>query len=266
MPRLRQSSPISSSGCTVPISLLASITETRMVCSVSAASSTSEVHAAVALHVEVGDLGAGVNRLGPALEQRVLVQLVLQGEGVDVLRLHLGAGQLHQPEQLELVQPVLAHALQALAGVEDGLVLGLEGDDVVALGPVELRHALERQVVRLGGAAGEDDLVRLRADERCHLLPGLLHRRLGPPSEGMVPRRRVAKVLAQVGQHRLQHPRVERGRGMVIHVDGQAHGLPKRLPTLAYQCGPVESIIRAKPSNSRLNGPFRADKDMAWMQ
>ena len=40
-------------------------------------------------------------------------------------------------------------------------MLGGGGDDVIAALGVELDHALDRQVVRLGGAAGEDDLARL---------------------------------------------------------------------------------------------------------
>ena len=222
-PRDRQSLPISASGWTVPISLLASITETRMVRSVMRGGELAEVHPAVLLHVEVRHPGAGVDDRGPALEHRVLVELVLGGQGVDVLGLHLTAGELHEPEQLQLLEALLAHALQALARVEDGLVLGLQRDDVVALGPVELGHALQSQVVRLGGTAGEDDLVGLRPDEGGHLGTRLLDRRLGPPAECMVARSGVPEVLPQVGEHRLEHARVERGRGMVVHVDRKVH-------------------------------------------
>ncbi len=43
--------------------------------------------------------------------------------------------------------------LQPLAGVEHGLVLGGLGDDVVALLAIHLGHALDGEVVALGGAA-----------------------------------------------------------------------------------------------------------------
>ena len=68
---------------------------------------------------------------------------------------------------------------------------------------------------------GEDDLLLGRADQLGHLLARLLDRRLGLPAEGVVARRGVAEVLPQVGQHRLQHARVERRGGVVVHVDGQ---------------------------------------------
>jgi hypothetical protein len=94
-------------GWTVPISLLASITLTRMVLSVMAFF-TSSGSTRPLVDAEVGDLEALL--------------------------------------------------LEALARVEDGLVLGHRRDDVVALVLVELGHTLEGEVVALGGAAREDDL------------------------------------------------------------------------------------------------------------
>ena len=54
---------------------------------------------------------------------------------------------------------VVALLLELLAGVEDGLVLGDLGDDVVAALAVHLGDALDGEVVGLGGAGGEDDLL-----------------------------------------------------------------------------------------------------------
>jgi len=65
-----------------------------------------------------------------------------------------------------------------LAGVEDRLVLDRAGDDVVALVLVELDHALDGEVVGLGGAAGEDDLLRLGVDQAGDLLAPRLGRLL----------------------------------------------------------------------------------------
>ena len=54
-----------------------------------------------------------------------------------------------------------ALALEPLARVEHRLVLGRDGDDVIAaVAAARAAHALEREVVGLGGAAGEDDLAR----------------------------------------------------------------------------------------------------------
>src|ERR1700678_1528294 len=54
---------------------------------------------------------------------------------------------------------------KALAGVEDGLVLGDLGDDMVAALLVHLGDALDGEVVALGRAGVEDDLPGSGADE-----------------------------------------------------------------------------------------------------
>ena len=70
-----------------------------------------------------------------------------------------------------------------LAAVEDGLVLGGQRDDVVAAcARARARTPLMREVVRLGGAAGEDDLLGARADQRGHLPTRALRRRRRPSS------------------------------------------------------------------------------------
>ena len=56
------------------------------------------------------------------------------------------------------------------------------GDDVVALLLVELGDALDRQVVRLGGAAREDDLLGLGADQPRRPARGPCRRPSRPPS------------------------------------------------------------------------------------
>ena len=62
---------------------------------------------------------------------------------------------------------------ELFAGVEHRLVLGARAHDVPAARACaqggRARHAEQRKVVSLGGAGGEDDLGRLRADQRRHL-------------------------------------------------------------------------------------------------
>ena len=65
----------------------------------------------------------------------------------------------------------------------DGLVLGRLGDDVVALLLVHRGDALDGEVVALGRAAGEDDLLAGRADQGGDLVAGLLDGLLGLPAE-----------------------------------------------------------------------------------
>jgi hypothetical protein len=157
-----------------PISLLTSMTLTRMVSGRQGRLELVQVQQAVFLHVEVGDLEA----------------LALQ----------------------------LAH------GVQHRLVLGLDRDQVLAARLVEVRGALDGQVVRFGRARRPDDLARVGADQVGHLLTGLLHGFLGLPAPRMAARSRVAEVLAQPGDHRVDDARVDRRRGAVIHVDREMRG------------------------------------------
>ena len=55
--------------------------------------------------------------------------------------------------------------------------------------------------------------------EPRHLLAGLVDGLLGLPAEGVVAAGGVAEVLGEVRQHRFQHPRVDRGGGVVVHVN-----------------------------------------------
>ena len=119
------------------------------------------------------------------------------------------------------VGDAVAVLLQALAGVQHGLVLGDLGDDVVAALAVHLRNALDGQVVALRGAGGKDDLLGAGADQLGDLLARGLHGLLGLPAEGVVAAGGVAEHGGEVGHHRLQHPRIERSGGVIVHVDGQ---------------------------------------------
>jgi hypothetical protein len=61
-------------------------------------------------------------------------------------------------------------------------VLGLDGDDVLALRFIEVRGALQRQVVRFGRARSPDDLARIGADQRGDVRARFLDGRLGAPA------------------------------------------------------------------------------------
>ena len=80
------------------------------------------------------------------------------------------------------------------------------GDDVVALLPVRVGHPLDREIVALRAAAGEDDLRRV-GPEKCEAIlfraSSTAERRL--LAEG-VEAGRIAVDLPEVGQHRLDHP------------------------------------------------------------
>ena len=100
------------------------------------------------------------------------------------------------------ISDFVAVFLEALAGIQHGLVLDGLGDDVIALFAVHFRDALDHQVVGFGGAAGEDDFFRRGVDQRSDLLTRGFHRFFAGPAEGVVAAGGVAKFLGEVRQHR----------------------------------------------------------------
>ncbi len=106
---------------------------------------------------------------------------------------------------------------------EDRLVLGGRRDDVVALFGVHLGHALQRQIVRFGGAAGEHDLLGGRPDQARDLLARLLDRFLGFPAKAVIAAGGVPEGLKEIRLHRLEHARIHRRGRVIVHVDWQFH-------------------------------------------
>ena len=133
-------------------------------------------------------------------------------------------GQVEQAVRLRRqVSHLKAFPLQLPTGVQHCLVFGLDGDDVLAFLLVEMGGALDRQVVRLGAAAGPDDFARIRADQGRDLLARLVDRLLGMPAEAVRARGRVAEfaVRRQELAHLVRHPGIHRrGRG-IVQVDGK---------------------------------------------
>ena len=133
-------------------------------------------------------------------------------------RLHRAG--IHQPIAVHR-QPCYARAapLQPAANVQHRLMLDGASDDVIALAGVRLRHAFDRQVIRLGRAAGEDNFLRRRADQPRDLLARFLHGLLRLPPELVVAAGRVSELPGEIRHHRRQHARVERGGGVMIQVN-----------------------------------------------
>ena len=165
------------------------------------------------------------------IETSTVLSVIAARELVQVdqaVRLHRQVGDL---EALEL---------QVAAAVEHALVLGDAGDDVVLLVLVEAGDALDRQVVRFGGAGGEDDLLLVGADD----VRDLGARRSRPPPRPSQPyvvvaRVRVAEPLGEIRQHRLDHARIARRRRLVVEIDRR----PLVLGFRSLGCSPVMSFI-----------------------
>ncbi len=118
-----------------------------------------------------------------------------------------------------------------LRGVEDRLVFGDTGDEMVALVSIAFSYTEEGEIIGLSGSAGEDNFVGAGIDQRGHLNAGLFNRLACLVAEGVVFTGGIAEPLGEVGQHRSEYPWLNRRGGVMIHVDGQAgHQTPSSLP------------------------------------
>ena len=126
----------------------------------------------------------------------------------------------HAPARIDR-QPRHAEAflfLQVLAGVQHRVMLRGAGDHVLSARGVRPREADDREVVRLGAAAGEDDLVRLRAEQPRQPVARIIDRR-----PRLAPRRMDARGIAKVPLEKRPHRRERLGRersgGVVVEID-----------------------------------------------
>ncbi len=141
----------------------------------------------------------------------------------------------------------IALLLEALAGVEDGVVLDRGGDDMVALLPVRGRHPLDRPVVGLRPARGEVDLRGACADRRRHPLPRLLDRLLCLAGEG-IERGGVPEPLREVGEHHLGDLRPHRRRRRMVHIDRSFPLHPGHFAAIGWNPRIVSAISRRRRS------------------
>ena len=146
--------------------------------------------------------------------------------------------------QLRHVETV---APQGATGLQDAWMLGHAGHDVPAIAGAD--GAPDREVVRLGRARGEHDLLRQGADQRCDLRARRIHRLLGGPAMGVLRRVRVAEALGEVRQHRIQRARIERCGRMVIEVHRQLQRLAAELDRAERPRRAHLSSIRRRPAH-----------------
>ena len=113
-----------------------------------------------------------------------------------------------------------ALALEPLERIEHRLVLGCDVTHVIAAVAAGVRRALDGEVVRLGRAAGEDDLARRRADERGDLGARALDRFLRLPAERVLAARGLPNSSVKYGSIASRTRRIDRRGGVVVEVDG----------------------------------------------
>src|SRR5690606_587195 len=76
-----------------------------------------------------------------------------------------------------------------------------------------------REVVRFGGARGEDHLARLGADQLGNLAAGALHPFGHAAAEDVILAVWIAELFGEERQHELEDPGVGRRRCLVVEVD-----------------------------------------------
>src|SRR6266851_2047920 len=164
--------------------------------------------------------------------------------------------------------------LKRLARVEHSFVFDVGGDDVFEVsdgkafigiiaevcsptgGPGYKRgqNAKDRVVVSFRAAAGEDDFLRTRANQRRDLFARSFNRAARLLPKG-VNRGGIAELPRQVGQHSVEHRRLDSRGGIVIQIDaihGRAiridstsrNGKPAMLPSSERRCVPAYRTCR----------------------
>ena len=88
-------------------------------------------------------------------------------------------------------------------------------------GGVSFGHAANGQVVAFRRAAGPDDLLGLRPDCGRDLGPGIVYGVFCRGAESVGRAARVAVDFGEIRPHRLHHPRIDAGRGVVVEIDGK---------------------------------------------
>jgi hypothetical protein len=125
-------------------------------------------------------------------------------------------------------QPEAEAAFEVAAGAEHRRVLDRRDDQLIALAEARERSSLDREVVGLAAARGEDDVGAIAAEQRGDLRPRLLDRVLRRRAV-RVRARRVAELPLEVRAHRFEHLARDRRRGVVVEVDQRPAGLVARI-------------------------------------
>ena len=109
------------------------------------------------------------------------------------------------------------------------MMLDSRSDQVSPLFFQEPSRAEDGQVGAFRTAAGKDHLARLAAKNSRSAVPGIVQQR-SRPAPDVVHTGRVSPDIAQERQHGLTHLGIQRGRRVVIEVDGSHFDRLKAIP------------------------------------
>jgi len=164
---------------------------------------------------EAGDLAYGLDRAGFVVSQHDGDELCVWLEsGFDGCRIDEAVACWRDVCDLE------AAAFEGFGGVEDGMVLDLGGDQVGWLVAVEegLQDAGEGEIVALGSAGGEDQLLCGAVEESGYGCSGVLDSGAGALA-AMVRGAGVAEGFGPEGTHGFDDLGKNRGRGIRVEID-----------------------------------------------
>ena len=114
-------------------------------------------------------------------------------------------------------------ACQALQRIEDRFVFRLDANDVIPLATWSLHRAPNRQVVAFGCTACEYDLTSRRSDRLRDGLATSFYRIVRLPPENVTGTARIAILLREERQHRIDDARVNSRRRLVVHENRCLH-------------------------------------------
>ena len=107
----------------------------------------------------------------------------------------------------------MAHAVQ------NSLVFRLDRDEVLALVAIEMRRALNGEVVGFGCARREHDFAGIGVDVSRDVAAGFLHRLFGFPTISVRAACGITELFAQVGDHLFGHAGIDRRGGRVVKIN-----------------------------------------------
>src|SRR2546423_5885044 len=112
-------------------------------------------------------------------------------------------------------------------GVQDRVMLGAIADQMLSVRRAAARETKQREIARLGAAAGENQFVRLHLEQGGEAVARLIDRRARLTPSAM-DARRISKMLLEIGLHGTPGRRTERGGGVVIEVDHRMNACCKK--------------------------------------
>src|SRR3984893_1503641 len=125
------------------------------------------------------------------------------------------------------------------------------------------RRALDRQIVGFGGARREYYLAGIGTDQRGDFAARLLDRLGGNPTVRMARAVRIAELLGEIGQHRVEYAGVEPVGGLMVEIDRQAVGR-SRFPDREQRCGGRGHAARALGARPRQRRKSAGQASRKW--